>query len=453
MSERKRLVVIGGVAAGMSAASKARRVNPDLEIVVFEQGDWISYSACGLPYFVGGLVENERKLIARTVAEFAKQNIDARLRHAVTLIDTSNKTVRVLNNAEPDTEPMDVPYDELIIATGARPFRPPVQGIDLKGVFHLYTMPDALAIREYIDTRQPRHAVIVGGGYIGLEAAENLERRGIKIAVVQRPPQLFSSVDHEITDLVAQELDRHGVDLTLGNSALSACEGEDGRVTCIRTTQGKIETDMVLLATGVRPNSELGAGAGIKLGAKGAIAVDDRLRTSAPNVYAAGDCAEHFDRVTGQPNWVPLGTTANKQGRIAGTNAAGGDERFRGIVATTITRVFDLEVGRTGVTSREAERHGMDVATAVVDYTDIAGYYPGHAPVRVKLIAEKGSGRLLGVQAAGKGVDKRIDVAATALTAGMTVEEFAWLDLSYAPPFNSVWDPLLVAANNVMKEL
>ncbi|HEU5014667.1 MAG TPA: FAD-dependent oxidoreductase [Roseiflexaceae bacterium] len=453
MSERKRLVVIGGVAAGMGAASKARRVNPDLEIVVFEQGDWISYSACGLPYFVGGLVENERKLIARTVAEFAKQNIDARLRHAVTLIDTSNKTVRVLNNAEPDTEPMDVPYDELIIATGARPFRPPVQGIDLKGVFHLYTMPDALAIREYIDTRQPRHAVIVGGGYIGLEAAENLERRGIKIAVVQRPPQLFSSVDHEITDLVAQELDRHGVDLTLGNSALSACEGEDGRVTCIQTTQGKLDTDMVLLATGVRPNSELAAGAGIKLGAKGAIAVDDRLRTSAPNVYAAGDCAEHFDRVTGQPNWVPLGTTANKQGRIAGTNAAGGDERFRGIVATTITRVFDLEVGRTGVTSREAERHGMDVATAVVDYTDIAGYYPGHAPIRVKLIAEKGSGRLLGVQAAGKGVDKRIDVAATALTAGMTVEEFAWLDLSYAPPFNSVWDPLLVAANNVMKEL
>ena len=453
MSERKRLVVIGGVAAGMSAASKARRTNRDLEIMVFEQGEWISYSACGLPYFVGGLVASEQKLIARTVVEFAQQNIDVRLRHAVTSIDTASKTVRVLNNAALDTKPMDVPYDALIIATGARPFRPPVEGIDLKGVFHLYTMPDALAIREYIDTRQPKRAVIVGGGYIGLEAAENLERRGIKIAVVQRPPQLFSSVDPEITDLVAQELDRHGVDLTLGNSALSACQGKDGYVTCIQTTHGKLDTDMVLLATGVRPNVELAAGVGIRCGAAGAIAVDDHQRTSAPDVYAAGDCAEHFDRVTGQPNWVPLGTTANKQGRIAGTNAAGGDERFRGIVATTITRVCDLEVGRTGVTSLEAGRHGMEVATAVVDYTDIAGYYPGHAPIRVKLIAEKGSGRLLGVQAAGKGVDKRIDVAATALFAGMTVEDMAWLDLGYAPPFNSVWDPLLVAANNVMRDL
>lgn len=453
MADKQHLVVIGGVAAGMSAASKARRTNRDLAITVFERGEWISYSACGLPYFVGGLVESEQQLVARTVEQFARQGVDVRLRHAVTSIDTRNKTVRVLNNAKPDSAPMDVPYDALIIAAGARPFRPPVEGIDLDGVFHLYTMPDALAMREYIAMRRPRHAVIVGGGYIGLEAAENLERRGIKIAVVQRPPQLFSSVDHEITELVEQELQRHDVDLTLCTSALSACEGEAGRVTCIQTTHGKLDTDMVLLATGVRPNVELAAGAGIKLGASGAIAVDDHQRTSAPHVYAAGDCAEHFDRVTGQPNWVPLGTTANKQGRIAGANAAGGDERFRGIVATTITRVFDMEVGRTGVTSIEAERHGFDVASAVVDSTDIAGYYPGHAPIRVKLIAEKGSGRLLGVQAAGKGVAKRIDVAATALTAGMTVEDMAWLDLGYAPPFNSVWDPLLVAANNVMKEL
>jgi NADPH-dependent 2,4-dienoyl-CoA reductase/sulfur reductase-like enzyme len=451
MTSKRCLVVIGGVAAGMSAASKARRSDPELDIVVFEKGEWISYSACGLPYFVGGLVERPDQLVARTVEGFAKQRIDVKLRHAVTGIDTQNRVVHVVDQSSPGGRSFDVPYDALMIATGARPIRPDVARLDLEGVFNVYQMPDALTLREFIARRKPKRAVIVGGGYIGLELAESLARFGIELHVVQRPPQLFSSIDKEITDLVARELDRHAVDLTLGDSVLEACEGEDGHVTCVQTSMGTIPTDLVLVATGARPNVELAARAGITLGAAGAIAIDNHQRTSAPDVYAGGDCAEHFHRILRRPTWVPLGTTANKQGRVAGANIAGDDTVFPGIVGTTITRVFDLEVGRTGLTEAEAKKEGLDYAATVVDYTDIAGYYPGAAPLRIKLVAERSSGRLLGVQAAGRGVDKRIDVAATALHAGMTVDELGWLDLGYVPPLNSVWDPLMVAANAVLK--
>jgi NADPH-dependent 2,4-dienoyl-CoA reductase/sulfur reductase-like enzyme len=400
---------------------------------------------------VGGLVDRADQLVARTVEGFAKQRIDVKLRHAVTGIDTQNRIVHVVDQSTSAEQTLDVSYDALMIATGARPIRPNVAGLDLEGVFNVYQMPDALAVREFIARRKPQRAAIVGGGYIGLELAENLARFGIDLHVVQRPPQLFSSIDKEITDLVAKELDRHEVDLTLGDSVLEACEGEDGHVTCVRTSMGTIPADLVLVATGVRPNAELAASAGITLGAAGAIAVDDHQRTSAPDVYAGGDCAEHFHRILGRASWDPLGTTANKQGRIAGANIAGEDAVFQGIVGTTITRVFDLEVGRTGLTEAEAKKEGLDYAATVVDYTDIAGYYPGAASLRIKLVAERNSGRLLGVQAAGKGVDKRIDVAATALHAGMTVEDLGWLDLGYVPPLNSVWDPLMVAANAVLK--
>ncbi|GAB4214390.1 MAG: FAD-dependent oxidoreductase [Roseiflexaceae bacterium] len=450
---QRRLVVVGGVAAGMSAAAKARRSDPDLAITVFEQGEWVAYSACGLPYFVGDLVPDADRLVARTVAEFARQRIDVRLRHRVIAIEPARKMLQVERLDAPGEPPLEFPYDALVLATGARPNRPDVAGLDLEGVFQLNTMPDALAIRDFLERRQPRRAVIVGGGYIGLEAAENLARRGVTIHVVQRPPQLFSGVDRAITDLVAAELERQGVDLSLCDSVMQTCEGHEGRVRCVQTNRGAIEADMVLLAIGVRPNVALASAAGVALGATGAVAVDARLQTNIVDIYAAGDCAEHLHLVSGQPTWVPLGTTANKQGRIAGGNAAGGDETFRGIVGTTISRVFDLEVGRTGLTAAEAQRAGIPHTLATVDYTDIAGYYPGAAPLRVLLLAERGSGRLLGVQAAGKGVDKRIDVAATALHAGMTVDQLAWLDLGYAPPFNSVWDPLLVAAGVAQKEV
>jgi NADPH-dependent 2,4-dienoyl-CoA reductase/sulfur reductase-like enzyme len=453
MANPRRLVVIGGVAAGMSAASKARRSDPALAISVFEQGGWVSYSACGLPYFVGGLVGSADALVARTPQEFARQGIEVHLHRRVAAIDPARRVVRVEPLDAPDAPALEQPYDALVIAAGARPNRPPVAGLDLEGVFALTTMPDALGLREFIQRHRPRRAVIVGGGYIGLEAAENLSRHSIAVTVVQRPEQLLTGLAPEFSDMVAAELSRQGVDMSLCDSVLEACAGRDGRVACVETSQGSIETDLVLLATGVRPNVEVASAAGVALGETGAIAVGPQLQTNLDGVYAAGDCAEHFHRVTRRPAWVPLGTVANKQGRIAGANAAGGDETFPGIVGTTITRVFDLGVGRTGLSPEEARRAGLDFAAASVDYTDIAGYYPGAAPLRLLIVAERGSGRLLGLQAIGKGADKRVDVAAAALFAGMTVDQIAWLDLGYAPPFNSVWDPLLVAASAVQRQL
>lgn len=454
MGARRRMLVIGGVAAGMSAASKARRTNPDLEIVVFEHGDWISYSACGLPYFVGGLVENHEALLARSVEQFAAQRIEVRLRHTVVAINPERHTVSVRRTDEPDAEPTEEGYDTLLLATGARPSIPAIEGLDLEGVFNLYVMDDALRMRAFIERHKPRRAAVVGGGYIGLEMAENLAHLGLEIALIQRPPQLFSSVDDEIAEPIADELERHGVDLSLCDSIARACSGAHGRVEHIDTTQGERDADLVLLATGVRPHVDLARNHGATIGITGAIAVDDHQRTNLPDVYAAGDCAEHYHLLTGTPFWVPLGTTANKQGRIAGENMAGGDVRFKGIVGTAITRAFQLEIGRTGLSEREAANLRREVACEVVNYSDIAGYYPGSAPLRLKLVAERGTGKLLGAQAVGGGgVDKRIDVLATALHAGMDLEQLAWLDLGYAPPFNSVWDPIHVAAGNLLKRV
>ena len=445
------MIVIGGVAAGMSAAAKARRINPQLAITVFERGEWVSYSACGLPYLVGGLVESHNQLLARSPDEFAKQRIDVRLRSLVTAIDAANQTLTV-TTAEGATETHT--YDALLLATGARPNTPKIEGAALDGVFSLYTMADALRLQAFLATAKPKRAVLVGGGYIGLEMAENLARHGIAITLVQRPPQLFSSVDADIGDRVLAEVERNGVNVALCESVVSACSGSGQRVQSVETNHGSIETDLVLFATGVRPNIELAQAAGVHIGATGAIAVNDHQRTNVPNIYAAGDCAEHFHRIANHPYWVPLGTTANKQGRVAGENSAGGDVRFHGIVGTAITRAFDLSIGRTGLNEAEAARLGFDAVAAAVDFTDIADYYPHAGPLRVKLVAERGTGRLLGGQAVGTGgVDKRIDVLATALHANMQIDELATLDLGYAPPFNSVWDPILVAAGQLAKKV
>ncbi len=446
---QRRLVVIGANPAGLSAASQAKRRDPDLQITVFDQGEWISYSACGLPYLVGGLVCSPHDLVARTPEQFRKQGIDVQLRHRVEQIDTEQQTVRVRNQHGAEHHQ---PYDVLMLATGAQPIRPPVDGLDLHGVFNLYRMPDALALQHFIANERPRRAVIVGGGYIGLEMAENLHRHGIEIHVVERAPKLFAALDDDMSTLIAAELERKNVDVSLGESVLRACCGGE-RVQQVQTTGGDVDADLVLLSVGVRPNVQLAQDAGIRIGDTGAIAVDEHQRTSVPNVYAAGDCAEHFHRVLGKPAWVPLGTTANKQGRIAGDNIGGGTERFRGILGTAITRVFDLEVGITGLGEQQAERVGIPYVVAKIDSTDVAGYYPDAAPLRVKLLAERGTGKLLGAQVAGKGVDKRIDVVATALHAKLTADEMAWVDLEYAPPFNSVWDPIHIAARKLAEQI
>jgi NADPH-dependent 2,4-dienoyl-CoA reductase/sulfur reductase-like enzyme len=399
---------------------------------------------------VGGVVADRQRLIARTVEAFAARGITVRLHHEVTAIDPERRVIQVRDlQGETDTTQA---YDRLLVATGATPVIPQVAGLDLAGVFGLDVMEDAIALQDYLRTYRPRRAVIVGGGYIGLEMAENLVRLGLQVRLIQRSAQLFPSVDVDIALPLAQELERQGVDLSLCDSVLQACEGDHGRVVDVDTSQGTIPADLVLLATGVRPNVDLAQVAGVRCGPTGAIAVDDHLRTNVPGIFAAGDCAEHWHRLLRRPAWVPLGTTANKQGRIAGRNAAGGDAAFAGIVGTAITRVCDLEVGRTGLTVREAEAADLPCVATTLDSTDHAGYLPDAQPLTVKLVAERGTGRLLGGQAVGLvGVAQRIDVLATALYLGLTVEDLTRLDLAYAPPFNSVWDPVQVAATALLR--
>ncbi len=442
-------IVVGADAAGMSAASEARRVNPDMEIIAYDRGGFASYSQCGLPYLIGGVIEDRQTLIARTVEEFAARSISVKLGHEVVGLDPVRRVVRVRERNEGVTEH---PYDKLLLATGASPVRSSFPGFDLAGVFHLDVMEDALNLRAYLREHQPRRAAIVGGGYIGLEMAENLRRLGLTVYLVQRGSQLFPAMDVDISVPIDDELARHGVEVELCETVLEGCKGAHDRIVAIQTSQGTVPIDLVLVATGVCPNTALAEAAGVDLGRTGAIAVDDHLRTSVPDVFAAGDCAEHWHRLLQQPAWVPLGTTANKQGRVAGHNAAGKDEAFAGIVGTAVVQVFDLEVGRTGLTEREAAEAGFDCVTVTLDSTDHAGYMPDARALTVKLVAERDTGQLLGGQAVGYGgVAKRIDVVATALYAGLTVEELTRLDLAYAPPFNSVWDPVQVTATKLLR--
>jgi NADPH-dependent 2,4-dienoyl-CoA reductase/sulfur reductase-like enzyme len=436
----------------MSAAAEARRCDNDLQIVAFDRGDAASYSQCGLPYLVGGVVAGATQLIARTVEQFAAQDITVHLGHEVTTIDPPRGMVRV--HALPDGTERDEPYDRLVIATGASPVWPPgVPGLDLDGVFVLDVLEDARALQTHLQRHNPRHAVIVGGGYIGLEMAENLVRLGLSVRLIQRSEQLFPSLDMDMALPLAQELERHGVDLSLCDSVLEACEGAHGRVADVHTNAGELPADLVLLATGVSPTVTLARTAGVGCGPTGAIAVDDHQRTNVPSIFAAGDCAEHWHRLLRRPAWVPLGTTANKQGRIAGRNAAGGDATFGGIVGTAITRLFDMEIGRTGLSEREAHAAGIACRSTTLKSSDHAGYLPDAQPLTLKLVVEAESGRLLGAQAVGRaGVAKRIDVVATALYAGFTLEDLPRLDLAYAPPFNSVWDPLQVAATSLLRQ-
>ena len=449
--KRPRFVVIGADAAGMSAASEARRVSPQLEIIAFDRGEHASYSQCGMPYWLGGVVESSDNLTARSLESFARRQIDVRLSHEVVAIDAERQTVRVRETAS--IREYDEPYDHLLIATGASPVEFPLPGRELDGVFHLDVMEDALRIDGFLRSERPERAVIVGGGYVGLEMAENLSRRGLTVSLVERGEQLFPGVDFELADPLQAELERNGVDVRLRDSVAEACEGRHGRVEFVHTNGGTIAADLVLLSAGVRPNVGLAAAAGVQLGATGAIAVDERQQTNLPGVYAAGDCAEHFHRILQTPAWFPLGTTANKQGRVAGRNAAGGTAAFAGIVGTAVLKVFDLGVARTGLSEREARLAGVAYESIVLESTDQAGYMPNAVPLTVKLLAEKATGRLLGAQAVGKlGADKRVDVLATALYAGLTLAQLEELDLAYAPPFNSVWDPVQAAATRLRRE-
>ncbi|MDP9890142.1 FAD-dependent oxidoreductase [Pseudarthrobacter enclensis] len=444
---RERLVVIGGDAAGMSAASAARRGRgpEELEIVAFERGNHTSYSACGIPYFIGKDVADAESLIARTPAEFSRNHhIDARIRHEVRSIDLDRRAV-LARNLDTGGEAWEG-FDQLMIGTGASPVRPSLPGIDAEGIYGVQTLDDGLALRTALE-RQPRRAVIVGAGYIGLELAEAMSAWGLEVTIVGRGAgPMLPALDPDMSDLVTDAVRGFGMTILLGES-VTGFETRAGRVSAVLTGQGSIPADVVVLGLGVQPNTALALDAGIRLGPSGAIAVDGRMRASAEGVWAAGDCVEKFHRISRRPVRLPLGTYANKEGRTAGINIGGGYATFPGVVGTAAMKICSTEVARTGLGEPEARDAGLEPVCAVVESTTRAGYYPGARPIRTKLIAERGSGRLLGAQIVGEeGAAKRIDVLSVALWHGTTVEELINMDLAYAPPFSPLWDPVLIAA-------
>jgi NADPH-dependent 2,4-dienoyl-CoA reductase/sulfur reductase-like enzyme len=449
----RRLVIIGGDAAGMSAAAQARRMRtPDeLEIVAFERSSRTSYAACGLPYLIGGFVASPDDLVARTPEQHRAKGIDVRTRHEVIAIDVNASTVTV-HDLDADLQ-CALHYDELLIGAGASGVSPPWPGIDAEGVLQLRTLDDAAQVERLV-VAGARRAVVVGAGYIGLEVAEGLLKRGLHVTVVERLDAPMGAVlDADMATDVAVAMRAAGIDLRLG-VAVTGFTVVDGRVTAVETVAGAVKADLVLIGLGVRPNADLARAAGIGVGASGGIAVDDHMRTDAPHVWAAGDCVESRHRMTGRPIVVALGTHANKQGRVAGTNIAGGDAAFGGVLGTAITRFQDVEIARTGLTEKEAAAAGLAAIGVTTKAASRAHYYPGAQAMKIKLVVERGTGRLLGAQiVGGAGAGKRIDVLATALWNEMTVAEVARMDLSYAPPFSPVWDPVLLAAGKAAAEV
>jgi NADPH-dependent 2,4-dienoyl-CoA reductase/sulfur reductase-like enzyme len=443
-----RLVVIGGDAAGMSGASQARkrRGPDDLGIVAFERGNFTSYSACGIPYWIGGAVDDRDQLITRAPETFRDvYDVDVHLRHEVVGIDTAARTVRV-HDLDAGRE-RDEPYDELLVATGAVPYRPRLPNIDAGGIHGVQTLDDGQRILDDLGSGCSQ-AVVVGGGYIGLEMAEAMVERGVHVHLVDRgtyPMKL--ALDGDMGAMVAAEIERLGVVAHWGTSVLGFDVGDDGRVVSVATDDGDIHADVVILGIGNAPNVSLARESDIAVGDAGGILTDRRQRTATDGVWAAGDCAEVFHRVSRRSMAIALGTHANKQGRVAGINLGGGYATFPGVVGTSVTKVCGTEVARTGLGAGEACDAGFEVVTETVESTTRAGYYPGAKSLTMKLVAEKRNGRLLGAQIVGEeGAAKRIDVFATALWAGMTVDELLNVDLSYAPPFSPVWDPVLIAA-------
>jgi len=440
----ERLVVIGGDAAGMTAASQARRMRraDDLEIIVFEQSAYVSFSACGEPYFVGGWVEDFADLQVRTPEQFQAQGIDARIHHRVTAIDLDASRITVHHPGGDE----QVGFDQLLYATGATAIRPPIEGLDLEGVHMLRTLDDAARLRSLVTSGVER-AVVVGGGYIGLELAEAFHHVGIPTTVVTMMPTVLErTLDPDMADLVSDHMRSMGIRVETGFK-VECLAGSGGSVAGVGCDDRSFPADLVVLALGSRPQVELAKDAGIPLGPTGAVAVDDHQRTGIDGVWSAGDCAEAHHRISGQPVNLHLGTVANKAGRIAGINLGGGDASFPGVLGTAITKVGDLEISSTGLTEGQAADAGLKAVAATINSTTAAHYWPGSSPMTVKAIAEKGSARLLGAQiVGGPGAGKRIDVFATAMWSDLPAHELAWTDLSYAPPFSGVWDPVHIAA-------
>ncbi len=441
---RKKVVIIGGVAGGATAAARIRRLDENAEIIMFERSGFVSYANCGLPYYIGGVIEDQEELTLQTPEMFMKRfRIDVRVKHEVTAIHPEKKTVTVRRLE--DNTVFEESYDKLLLASGAKPVRPSLPGMDIPNLYTLRTVEDTLRIHAFVQKEKPKSVVIAGGGYIGVEVAENLRDLGIQVTIVQRPNQLLNPLDYDMASFVHAKMRQKGVRLMLGHSVEGFAE-ENGQIQVILKDAEPLQADMVLLAIGVQPDTELAKNAGIKLGIKGSILVNNHMETSVPDIYAAGDAVEVKHYITGEKALISLAGPANKQGRIAADNICGGDSAYLGSQGSSVIKVFDMTVAVTGLNERAAKAAGLDYDKVFLSPSSHASYYPGAQVMTMKVVFEKKTYKLLGAQIIGyEGVDKRIDVLATAMHAGLTAIELKNLDLSYAPPYSSAKDPVNMA--------
>lgn len=454
MNKPRRVLIVGGVAGGASCAARLRRLDESLEIVVFDRGPYVSFANCGLPYYVGNVIQDESKLLVASPELFQERfNIKVRTFHNVLAVDREGRTITV-EDTRAGTRSVE-PYDVLVLSPGAAPLRPPLPGIDLPGVFSLRTIPDSRQIREWLETRAVERAAVIGGGFIGLEMAENLAHRGLKISLIEAAPQVMPPLDAEMASYVEAHLRARDVDLHL-NDSVAGVEKNSGGLRVLTNSGASVEAGIAILAIGVRPESDLAREAGLELGERGGIRVDSQMRTSDPHIYAVGDAVEMNDALTGQPVFIPLAGPANRQGRIAADAICGRGSRFRGVQGTAVCGVFGMTVAMTGCTEKALRRLGRDDYQAVYLHPGHhVSYYPGAKPIHLKLLYERDGGRLLGAQAVGaQGVERRIDVIAMALQMGATVFDLEEAELCYAPQYGAAKDPVNVAgmiAANVLR--
>ena len=450
-----KVVIVGGVAGGATAAARIRRLDEQAEIVVFERSGYISYANCGLPYYIGDVITDPEELTLQTPESFfSRFRVDMKVRHEVTAIHPERKTVSV-KNLETD-EVFEESYDKLILSPGAKPTQPRLPGVGIDKLFTLRTVEGTFRIKEYINQNHPKSAVLAGGGFIGLELAENLRELGMDVTIVQRPKQLMNPFDADMASMIHSEMRKHGVKLALGYT-VEGFEERNGGVDVLLKDNAPLHADMVVLAIGVTPDTALAREAGLELGIKGSIVVNDRMETSVPDIYAAGDAVQVKHYVTGEDALISLAGPANKQGRIIADNICGGDSRYLGSQGSSVIKVFDMTAATTGINETNARKAGLDVDTVILSPMSHAGYYPGGKVMTMKVVFEKGTYRLLGAQIVGyDGVDKRIDVLATAIHAGLKATQLKDLDLAYAPPYSSAKDPVNMAGfmiDNISKGL
>ncbi len=447
----KRLLVVGAVAAGPKAAARAKRCDPDLEVMIYQEEAASSYGGCGLPYYISGLIRKRGELIARTPDQFALDGIQVKLHHRVEEIHRGSKTIKGRNLLTGQI--FVTPYDKLVLATGAKPIRPRIEGMNLENIFTLRSIFDGDAIHQSLKSKRIKNVVVVGGGYIGLETAEAMNQMGKKVTLIELAPQIATLFDEDFASILRQYLEKKGIRIFIGEG-LTSFIGHKNRVSAVQTPSRQIEAQAVILSLGIRPNVELAQKAGLQIGETGAIWVNERMETNVDDIYAAGDCAETTHLVTGKKVWIPLGSTANKQGRVVGTNVCGGNATFPGVLGTSIFKAFDYAVAKTGLNMREGQKEGFHPIQAIVRGYGQAHYYPGGKESILKLVADKDTGRILGAEAIGEGPsDKLIDTVSMALLARMDVWGLAAADLAYSPPFSPALSPVIVAANVLMNKI